>query len=163
MPRRPAKIVEFRAKIRKVVDIVGNVFFFPRSFSEPELPVISNFRLRCFDLEASVPGAAIFGTKPRSARRRMTKSSVDDSIRRNSEDQLARVDPRRQPRFREETVVGCVIQFKDAVQGRLIIGKPSKHRRAAIREFRRDQAMRISLVDLRNLDQLVSSSVDFDV
>ena len=40
-----AKIVKLGAKIREIVDVVGDVFFVPGSFLQPQPSVIGNLRL----------------------------------------------------------------------------------------------------------------------
>ena len=43
---RSAKIMEFRAEVRQVIEIIGDIFLLPRGLSEPQLAMIGNFRLR---------------------------------------------------------------------------------------------------------------------
>jgi hypothetical protein len=78
----------------------------------------------------------------------VAKGRIDDSIGRNSKNQLARVDPGQQSRFREETIVGCVVQFKDIVQSCVVVRETGKYRGAPVRKLRGDQAMGVALVDL---------------
>jgi len=83
----------------------------------------------------------------------MAERRVDNPIRRNAEDQFARVDTRSQLRFGEQSIVCGVIKFENSVEGFLIFCKASEYGRTAVRKLGWDEPMRIPLVDYINRKQ----------
>lgn len=80
----------------------------------------------------------------------MAEGGIDDSIGGNAEDQFASVHAGGKLRFREKTVVGAIVEFKDSIQDCRIIGEAGQHGRAAIGELRGNQPMGIALIDWTN-------------
>ena len=127
MFRRSSKVVEFGAKIGPIVDVISRFFFVPADLLQPELPVISHFRLGSLDFKTRIPRTPIGGAKPGAARRRVAESCIDDSVRRYSKDQFPGINPRQQSGFRLKTLVGGVIKLKDTVEKLCFIGEPGQH------------------------------------
>ena len=75
------------------------------------------------------------------------KGGIDDAIRRDAEDKFAFVDAGRQTRFRQQAVVGGVVELEDAFQGLSIVREPGEYRCPAVGELRRNQPMGIALID----------------
>ena len=86
-------------EIRAIIDVIRYFFFIPIRFLQPELLVVSNFRLGSFQFEACIPCATISGIEPGAVGCRVAEGRIDDSIRRYSKDQFPCIDSRQQSGF----------------------------------------------------------------
>ena len=90
---RSSNVVEFGTKIRSIIDVISDFFFVPICFLQPELLVVSNFRLGSLHFKARIPRTPIRGIEPGAVRCRVAEGCIDDSVRRNSKDQFPGIDP----------------------------------------------------------------------
>lgn len=85
--------MEFSAKIGAVIDVLSDFFFVPIYFLQPELLVVSNFRLRSLQFKACIPGAPISGVEAGAVWCRVTERCIDNPVRSYSKDQFPGIDP----------------------------------------------------------------------
>ena len=77
----------------------------------------------------------------------MAKCRIDNSVRRNAEDQFPFVDSWRESRFRQQPIIRSIVQFENAFERLGIVGQASEDGGAAVSELRGNQAMGIALID----------------
>ena len=90
---RTSNVMEFGAKIRPIVDVIRYFFFVPIRFLQPELLMVSNFRLGSLHFRARIPRTPIRRIEPGAVRCRVAEGRIDDPVRRNSKDQFSGIDP----------------------------------------------------------------------
>ena len=78
-PRSP-NVMEFGTKIRAIIDVLSDFFFVPIRFLQPELLVVSNFRLGSLQFKACIPSAPIRRIEAGAVWCRMAEGCIDDSI-----------------------------------------------------------------------------------
>src|SRR5690349_457437 len=77
----------------------------------------------------------------------MAERRIDDAIGRNPEDQFPLINAGRQKGFSQQAIVGRVIQLENAFEDVRVVGQPVEHRDPAIGKLRRNETMRVALVN----------------
>ena len=86
----PSNVMKLGTEIRAIIDVIRYFFFVPIRFLQPELLMVSNFRLGSVQLKACIPRTPISRIEPGAVGCRVAEGCIDDSIRRNSKDQFPR-------------------------------------------------------------------------
>ena len=109
-----------------------------------------NFGLRRAERERGIPGPAIRTIKAASLGAGVGEGGIYDVRVRNSENKFMDGDSRQQVGFSQQPFIGGAIELEKILQLLPVGGEPRQHAGAVFAVARRDEAMSIVLMKLRD-------------
>ena len=137
-----ADVVELGAEIGEIV-VVGDAVVEAADFCVLRRLVERDLSLSRLEREGGVPGPAFRTVEPRAQRMWVGENGIDDPAVRNVKDELMRSDAGQQAVFRQQPLVGGVIQIEEVRQMSVASGDARQHALAARPILRGDEAVRV--------------------
>jgi hypothetical protein len=141
--------VEFGAEIGQIFPVSRGFALLPIHFLQTPGKMECHFGLRRVERERGIPGPAIRTIEAATLGARVGEGGIHDVRVRDSENKFMDGDAGQQIGFPQQPFVGCAIELKQILQLLPVGGEPRQHAGAVFAVARRDEAMSIVLMKLR--------------